>query len=85
MMSAQSTNVNRDRIRVAAVTCAIAIALGSQIATSRAVTGRDGTRRHGFVSDNGIFTAIDAPGAGLRTVAFGTNNHGQIVGFLFEL
>jgi uncharacterized membrane protein len=80
MMSAQSTNVNRDRIRVAAVTCAIAIALGSQIATSREVTGRDCNRRHGFVSDNGVFTTIDAPRAGLDTVALVIDDRGRTVG-----
>ena len=50
-----------------------------------------GIRGHGFVADNGVFTTIDAPGAGLFTVVFGIvvtetasfdiNTHGQIVGF----
>ena len=43
--------------------------------------GRDvGLRGHGFVADNGVFTTIDAPGAGLYTVAFGIDDRGRTVG-----
>ena len=40
----------------------------------------DVIRGHGFVSDNGVFTTIDAPGAGLFTVAFGIDDRGRTVG-----
>jgi hypothetical protein len=33
-----------------------------------------GIRGHGFIADNGAFTTIDAPGAGLFTVAFGIDD-----------
>ena len=34
---------------------------------------------HGFLLNNGSFTSLDVPGAA-GTVAFGINDHGQIVG-----
>ena len=39
-----------------------------------------GIQGHGFVADNGVFTTIDAPGAGLYTVAFGIDERGRTVG-----
>jgi uncharacterized membrane protein len=39
-----------------------------------------GIRGHGFVADNGVFTTIDAPGAGLFTVVFGIDESGKTVG-----
>jgi uncharacterized membrane protein len=37
-------------------------------------------RGHGFVASNGVFTTIDAPGAGLYTVVFGIDDDGRAVG-----
>jgi uncharacterized membrane protein len=39
-----------------------------------------GLRAHGFVADNGVFTTIDAPRAGLYTLVFGTGDDGRTVG-----
>jgi uncharacterized membrane protein len=39
-----------------------------------------GIRGHGFVANKGVFTTIDAPGAGLYTVAFGVDDRGRTVG-----
>jgi probable HAF family extracellular repeat protein len=39
-----------------------------------------GIRGHGFVTDNGVFTTIDAPRAGVYTVAFGIDDQGRTVG-----
>ena len=39
-----------------------------------------GIRGHGFVANKGVFTTIDAPGAGLYTVAFGIDDRGRTVG-----
>jgi hypothetical protein len=44
-----------------------------------AYTGADG-KLHGLLLDRGIVPTIDAPGA-ILTLAFGLNNHGQVVGF----
>ena len=42
--------------------------------------GKDVVRGHGFVADNNVFTTIDAPGAGLFTIAFGIDESGKTVG-----
>jgi uncharacterized membrane protein len=39
-----------------------------------------GIRGHGFVAENGVFTTIDAPGAGAFTVVFGIDENGRTVG-----
>jgi probable HAF family extracellular repeat protein len=39
-----------------------------------------GIRGHGFVADHGVFTTIDAPGAGAFTVVFGIDENGRTVG-----
>jgi probable HAF family extracellular repeat protein len=39
-----------------------------------------GLKGHGFVASNGVFTTIDAPGAGSFTVAFGIDDRGRTVG-----
>jgi hypothetical protein len=39
-----------------------------------------GIRGHGFVASNGVFTTIDHPDASSKTLLFGINNRGQIVG-----
>ena len=36
-----------------------------------------GIRGHGFVRDGDVFTTIDAPGAGLYTIAFGIDEQRQ--------
>ena len=36
-----------------------------------------GLKGHGFVASNGVFTTIDAPDAGLYTVAFGIDDRGR--------
>src|SRR5262245_3139218 len=40
----------------------------------------DIVRGHGFVLNNGDFTTIDAPGAGLFTITFGIDDGGRTVG-----
>jgi uncharacterized membrane protein len=50
------------------------------IMVSRKGRGDVGLRGHGFLADDGVFTTIDAPGAGLYTVAFGIDTRGRTAG-----
>jgi probable HAF family extracellular repeat protein len=51
-----------------------------QSAASRKNKNDVGIRGHGFVRDGDVFSTIDAPGAGLYTVAFGIDESGKTVG-----
>jgi hypothetical protein len=51
--------------------------------TSRKNKGDGAVRGHGFVADNGVFTTVDAPGAGLYTTAFGIDDRGRIMRVYF--
>jgi probable HAF family extracellular repeat protein len=53
---------------------------GHMMASHKSGSDDGGVRGHGFVLDNGVFTAIDAPGAGLYTIAFGIDESGKTVG-----
>ncbi|MFL5267126.1 MAG: hypothetical protein ACJ8AH_11115 [Stellaceae bacterium] len=39
-----------------------------------------GVRGHGFMAEGGVFTIVDAPGAGAFTAVFGIDDRGAIVG-----
>jgi uncharacterized membrane protein len=57
-----------------------AAAARGHLMASRKGSSDVGIRGHGFVASNGVFTTIDAPGAGLYTVAFGIDDRGRTVG-----
>jgi probable HAF family extracellular repeat protein len=60
---------------------ASAAAARGHLMASRQGSSDVGLRGHGFVRDsNGVFTTIDAPGAGSFTVAFGIDSRGRTVG-----
>ena len=65
----------------AEVPAASGAAAQGHLRASRTGSSEVGLRGHGFVRDaSGTFATIDIPGAGSFTVAFGINNHGEIVG-----
>ena len=51
-----------------------------KMTTSRKNKNDIGLRGHGFVAEDGVFTTIDAPGAGLYTGVFGIDDRGRTVG-----
>jgi uncharacterized membrane protein len=53
---------------------------GAKMRASRKGKNIVGLRAHGFVAENGVFTTIDAPGAGSFTVVFGIDESGKTVG-----
>ena len=53
---------------------------GSHMMDSHKGKNDTGIRGHGFVADSGVFTTIDAPGAGLFTGVFGIDESGKTVG-----
>jgi hypothetical protein len=57
-----------------------AAARADRMATRKGKNNDVGIRGHGFVTDNGVFTTIDHPDASSKTLLFGINNRGQIVG-----
>jgi hypothetical protein len=86
MLSAQSTGVLcRVGAAVAAVIIFTALSLAITIPAwaqtpSAPSAAQVRPRLHGYLLDDGEFTALDAPGDELATIPFGINNWGQMVG-----